>query len=493
MKMSTVGKSLYSRALRGFSTSGYNYTKLSSSHIDYFRSILNNNEVITNSDEVQPYNEDWTKKYHGKSELVLKPNSTDKISKILKFCNDNSLAVVPQGGNTGLVGGGVPVFDEIILSLRNLNKIEDFNVNTGVLTCQAGCILEELNNYLRDHSYEVPLDLGAKGSCHIGGNIATHAGGIHFVKYGPLRANILGLEVVLANGNILNLSSTVRKDNTGFDLKQLFIGSEGALGIITRANINCLRLDKYSRVAFIECRSFKEVLKIHNMAKSLLGRNLSAVEFMDRNAYQSVVENIPNVHKPFEMPKAEDMEVSYALVEIAGSQPLDDIEEQFFSALDQEKLLDRCVIGENVAQTQAIWQIRESIATASAHMGSFLIYDFSLDINEWETFLVDMRKKVGPLGFVKGYGHVGDGNIHVNVIPYNKQDMEKVVNLIEPYYFAWLKEKRGSISAEHGIGFMKANKMHYAKDENVIEYLKQIKAAFDPKNILNPKKILPYK
>lgn len=491
MKLSTF-KNLYSKSLRGFSTSGYNYSKLTPGHIDYFRSILNNNEVITNPDEVQPYNEDWTKKYIGKSELVLTPNSTEKISKILKFCNDNSLAVVPQGGNTGLVGGGVPISDEIVLSLKNLNKIENFNVNTGVLTCQAGCILEELNNHLREYSYEVPLDLGAKGSCHIGGNIATHAGGIHFVKYGPLRANILGMEVVLANGKILDLSSTVRKDNTGFDLKQLFIGSEGALGIITKANIHCLRLDKYSRVAFIECRNFKEVLKIHNLAKSLLGRNLSAVEFMDRNAYQSVVEHIPSVHKPYDIPKPEDLEVSYALVEISGSQPLDDIEEQFFSALDQEGLLEKCVIGENVSQAQNIWQIRESIATASSHMGSFLIYDFSLDINEWETFLVDMRKKVGHLGFVIGYGHIGDGNIHVNVVPHKNEDMEKMINLIEPYYFAWLKDKRGSISAEHGIGYMKANKMHYAKDDNVIEYLKQIKATFDPKNILNPKKILPY-
>ena len=198
------------------------------------------------------------------------------------------MAVVPQGGNTGLVGGSVPLFDEIVVSTKKLNKIENYSEVSSVLSCQSGCILENLNNYLAKFGYEVPLDLGAKGSCHIGGNLSTHAGGKFFIKYGPLRANVLGLEAVLADGTVLDMRSTIRKDNTGIDLKQLFIGSEGTLGMITSMDINCVKVDTDKQVLLLKTKSFAKILEAVQVAKKVLGKDLNAIEFFDYNCYHTV-------------------------------------------------------------------------------------------------------------------------------------------------------------------------------------------------------------
>ena len=195
--------------------------------------MLDKQGVVTDETALEPFNVDWTKKYRGHSKLVLRPKNTQEVSDILKYCDERSLAVVPQGGNTGLVGGSQPVFDEIVLSFGRMNKIIDFDENYGILTCEAGCVLQDLHAHLEQKGYLMPLDLGAKGSCHIGGNLATNAGGIHFMKYNSLHANCVGLQVVLPGGRILDNITTLRKDNTGYDIKHLFIGAEGTLGAIT--------------------------------------------------------------------------------------------------------------------------------------------------------------------------------------------------------------------------------------------------------------------
>ena len=271
-----------------FSSINYNFNSLQPKDVNYFSSILSPSEIIQDSFELQTYNTDWLHKYLGRSKLALKPNSTEKVSQILKYCNDHRLAVVPQGGNTGLVGGGVPIEDEIVLSLSNLNKIMNFDKTSSVITCEAGCILESLNKYLLDYDHEIPLDLGAKGSCEIGGNIATNAGGTRFIKFGPFKSYILGLEVVLPNGQILDMESSILKDNTGTDLKQAFIGSEGILGVITKANIRARPLDKYKQILYMQCDSFAKVLEVNKLARAKLGRNLGAIEFTDSYASDCV-------------------------------------------------------------------------------------------------------------------------------------------------------------------------------------------------------------
>jgi FAD/FMN-containing dehydrogenase len=227
---------------------------LTSEHVGWFKAHVG--QVLAGREECAPYNLDWIRKYRGRGELVLLPGSTQEVAQALAYCREHRLAVVPQGGNTGLVGGSVPVQDEIVLSTRRLNKVLSFNPVSQTLTCEAGCILQDLNEHVGQYQCEMPLDLGAKGSCMIGGNIATHAGGQYMVRHGPFRAHVLGLEVVLADGRVLNLMSNVRKDNTGYDLKQLFIGSEGTLGVITKATINCVRKAPFKQVVLCKAPSF---------------------------------------------------------------------------------------------------------------------------------------------------------------------------------------------------------------------------------------------
>eukprot|EP00330_Aristerostoma_sp_ATCC50986_P009237 CAMPEP_0114578846 /NCGR_PEP_ID=MMETSP0125-20121206/3338_1 /TAXON_ID=485358 ORGANISM="Aristerostoma sp., Strain ATCC 50986" /NCGR_SAMPLE_ID=MMETSP0125 /ASSEMBLY_ACC=CAM_ASM_000245 /LENGTH=353 /DNA_ID=CAMNT_0001769229 /DNA_START=43 /DNA_END=1104 /DNA_ORIENTATION=+ len=320
------------------------YNTLSAESINYFKDFLEPHEIIDDPNDIEQYNWDWGKNYKGKSQLVLKPNSTEKISKIMKYCNQNKLAVVPQGGNTDLVGASVPVFDEIILSLSNLNKVHGFDQENGIVSCGAGVVLEELNKHVNEYNYEIPLDLGAKGSCQIGGNIATNAGGIHFVKYGPLRSAVLGMEVVLADGQILDLSNKVRNDDS-VDLKQMFIGSEGSLGVITKADIECRKKDTNFKVLLLRCDSFEKVLQIHNLSKRILGRNLSAIEFFDEPAYWSVVEHVPGMNRPFEV--TEDMKNYFVLVELSDTLELDGVEEVYYGALDENGLIDDCVLCES--------------------------------------------------------------------------------------------------------------------------------------------------
>jgi len=235
----------------------FNY--ITDKDVSIFEGILGPNAIITDEKELELHNMDWTKKYKGQSKLMLKPKTTEEVSAVLKHCNDRRLAIVPQGGNTGLVGGSQPVFDEIIVNFSRMNKIIDFDESYGILSCEAGCILQDLHTYLHDKGYLMPLDLGAKGSCFIGGNLATNAGGIHFIKYNSLHANCVGLQAVLPNGTVLDNMTTLRKDNTGYDLKHLFIGSEGTLGAITKCAILCPPNPRYKHLCMVSCRSFEAV------------------------------------------------------------------------------------------------------------------------------------------------------------------------------------------------------------------------------------------
>jgi FAD/FMN-containing dehydrogenase len=233
------------------------------------------------SEDIEPYNSDWMRKYRGQAKLVLKPGSTEEVSKILKYCNDNMLAVVPQGGNTGLVGGSVPVFDEIVLNLQRLDKIRSFDDVSGILVADAGVILEVADNFLAEKKHIFPLDLGAKGSCHIGGNVATNAGGLRLLRYGSLHGNVLGIEAVLPDGTIIDDLLTLRKNNTGYDLKQLFIGGEGTIGIITAISILCPQRSQAVNVAYFGLESYEHAQKAFRAAKNHLGEILSAFEMMD--------------------------------------------------------------------------------------------------------------------------------------------------------------------------------------------------------------------
>ncbi|XP_038671946.1 D-2-hydroxyglutarate dehydrogenase, mitochondrial isoform X2 [Scyliorhinus canicula] len=393
--------------------------------------------LVTDLDILEASNVDWLRTLRGHSQVLLRPRTTEEVSQILRYCNDRNLAVNPQGGNTGLVGGSVPVFDEIIVSTAQMDNIISFNANSGVLICQSGCILENLNNYLEEQNFIMPLDLGSKGSCHIGGNVATNAGGLRLLRYGSLRGTVLGLEVVLADGTVLNCLSSLRKDNTGYDLKQLFIGAEGTLGIITAVSILCPRKSAAVSVALLE--------------------------------------------SPF-----------YILIETSGSNSDHDQEKlnHFLEKVMSCGLVTDGTMATEENKIKAIWALRERITEALVHDGFVFKYDISLPLEAFYEIVTVMKDRLGTRAKrVVGYGHLGDGNLHLNIVA--EAFDQQLLDSIEPYLYEWIAQHCGSISAEHGLGFKKKNFIHFSKPKAAVQIMQQMKVILDPKGILNPYKTLP--
>ncbi|KRX06433.1 FAD-linked oxidase-like, C-terminal [Pseudocohnilembus persalinus] len=467
------------------------FKTLQKQDINHFKQILGEKSV--KQDELEKYNTDWMEIFQGKSDLVLFPRTTEQLSDIISYCNQNKLAVVPQSGNTGLVGGSVPVFDEIIVNLSKMNKILNYDESSGVLTVEGGVILQEANDYLKQFNSEIPWDLGAKGSCLIGGNIATNAGGSYLVKHGPLRASILGLEVVLPSGEVMDLQSSIRKDNTGIDLKQLFIGSEGILGIITKANILCAKQDKFRNLIYVNCQSYNDVLQVYKTARQTLNKNLAAIEWMDSWAFNAVFDSFNHINNPFDN-KGENGQDYYVLVEINSNHAMEELEDMFFEQLAEIEGFKDAIKAQNESQFKEIWEIRESCQPAASKLSQYEFkYDISLDISLMDNILQDLRNKLQKYKDIQviGYGHIGDGNLHINVILGDKSVKDEVQNILEPYIFQYLSEIKGSISAEHGMGQLKSQYLELQKPKVAIDFMKKIKQQFDPNNILNPYKCLP--
>ncbi|KAH9711223.1 D-2-hydroxyglutarate dehydrogenase [Citrus sinensis] len=428
------------------------------------------------------------RKYRGSSKLLLQPRTTNEVSQILKYCNSRLLAVVPQGGNTGLVGGSVPVFDEVIINMGSMNNLITFDKGSGVLVCEAGCILENLVSFVDDHGFIMPLDLGAKGSCQIGGNVSTNAGGLRLVRYGSLHGNILGLEAVLANGDVIDMLGTLRKDNTGYDLKHLFIGSEGSLGIVTKVSIHTPPKLSSVNLAFLACKDYFSCQKLLREAKRKLGEILSAFEFLDNQSMDLVLTYLEGVRNPF----SSSMHNFYVLIETTGSEESYDREklEAFLLSSMEGGLISDGVIAQDINQASSFWRIREGIAEALMKAGAVYKYDLSLPVEKMYDLVEKMRQRLGETAKVIGYGHLGDGNLHLNISAPRYDDM--IFAQIEPYVYEWTSEHRGSISAEHGLGLMKANKIFYSKSPKTVQLMSSIKKLLDPNGILNPYKVLPH-
>ncbi|XP_063379361.1 D-2-hydroxyglutarate dehydrogenase, mitochondrial [Cydia fagiglandana] len=479
-----------SQALPQLSATKYNVKRkefgvVQSEDVNYFKSILSEEQVLTEESDVLPFNIDWIKNCRGQSKVVLKPKSTQQVSQILAYCNERRLAVCPQGGNTGLVGGSVPVFDEIVVSLGSMNKIISLDETSGALVCEAGCILETLDNYVRDRNLIMPLDLGAKGSCHIGGNVSTNAGGLRLLRYGNLHGSVMGLEAVKADGTIVDCLRTLKKDNTGYHLKHLFIGSEGTLGLVTKVAVHCPVLPKAQTLGFFGVKDFESVLSLYRSAKASLGEILSAFEMADNYSIQSTSKNLnlPNPIADFPF---------YVLVETHGSDETHD-SEKLNRFLEREMgsglILDGTVASEP-AKIQTIWNLRESIAGSGLLEGYVYKYDVSIPVANYYDLVPKLRERMKSVTTkVYGYGHIGDGNIHINItVPeYSKQ----ATDLLEPYIFEEVAKLKGSISAEHGIGFRKPQFVHYSKDPAALDLMRDLKRLMDPNGILNPYKVLP--
>nr|XP_033787742.1 D-2-hydroxyglutarate dehydrogenase, mitochondrial isoform X2 [Geotrypetes seraphini] len=423
------------------------FSHVSDEDLAFFENIIPG-RVITDPDVLKPFNVDWLKMVRGCSKVLLKPRTSGEVSEILR--------------------------------LQRL-----FSWISGILICQAGCILETLNQYVEEQDFIMPLDLGAKGSCHIGGNVATNAGGIRLLRYGSLRGTVLGLEVVLADGRVLNCLTSMRKDNTGYDLKQLFIGSEGTLGVITAVSILCPRKPKTTNVAFLGCESFAHVLETFRVCKGMLGEVLSAYEFLDNECMKLVQKHLklnnPLTGSPF-----------YVLIETSGSNAGHDEEKlnNFLEQVVSSSLVIAGTLATDDTKIKALWALRERITEALTHDGYVYKYDISLPVERLYDLVCDTRARLGKSAKnVVGYGHLGDGNLHLNITADSYQ--QTLLNAIEPFVYEWTAKYQGSISAEHGLGFKKKQQIYYSKPEEAVELMQKLKAMLDPRGILNPYKTLP--
>eukprot|EP00816_Leptocylindrus_hargravesii_P011392 CAMPEP_0196804076 /NCGR_PEP_ID=MMETSP1362-20130617/3603_1 /TAXON_ID=163516 /ORGANISM="Leptocylindrus danicus, Strain CCMP1856" /LENGTH=515 /DNA_ID=CAMNT_0042176097 /DNA_START=190 /DNA_END=1737 /DNA_ORIENTATION=+ len=476
--------------MRAFSSNGYSDPAL---HVESLRGLLSDGgKVITDITAIGAYNLDWMRQYKGSSEVLIQPRSTYEVSKILEYCNLNRLPIVPQSGNTGLVGGSIPISNEIILSMAKLDDVISFDSTNGILTCESGCILQDLDEYLSQYLYMMPYDIGAKGSCMIGGNVSTNAGGQHFYRFGSMHANILGMEVVLADGTVLDLLNRNRKDNTGYDLKHLFIGAEGTLGVITKINISCPRRPRAQNVALLGCDNYDAVQNILLLAKEELGEILSAFELMDQTVLNAVGRNIDI---PVKFRDGQSFPFTI-LVETQGSNHEHDsrkIEELLEKGMESGDIVDG-VLAQDRKQIGHMWEIRESCNPTMGSIGYTYKYDVSIPISDFHDIVLRMKDRLSHHSniIVTSWGHVIDGNLHLNVTTPNVREKESdILGLIEPFIFETVVQRGGSISAEHGLGQSKNNYLKLMKDDASVSIMRKLKTEFDPNNILNPGKFLP--
>ncbi|PVU95556.1 hypothetical protein BB561_001749 [Smittium simulii] len=381
-----------------------------------------------------------------------------------------------------------------------MNKIRTIDKDSGAVVCDAGCILEELNSQISQHGLLMPIDLGAKGSCHIGGNISTNAGGIRYIKYGSLHGSVLGLEV-LPNGKILNNLSTLLKDNTGYNLNQIFIGAEGTLGIITGVSILAAKKPKHNNLIIMGMNSFENVMQTFRKTKSELLEILSAFEYCDNLSMDITLKGLqkPNPFNRFYN--------YYVFIETSGSNQDHDHEKimNLFEGLQSSKIIENGIMASDMSQIAKLWELRESMIVAHTKFGDTYTLDLSLPITKADQAVTDLKDylekinvydKTKPyddsLHYVKcvtGFGHIGDGNLHLNIIV-DKYD-DSFTATLEKFVFGYVRDLKGSISAEHGVGLLKPDILHYSKSQTAIELMKTIKASIDPKGIMNPYKVLP--
>ncbi|OAA64290.1 actin interacting protein 2 [Niveomyces insectorum RCEF 264] len=480
------------------------FARVTPEHVAFFKQALGAENAVIDAvtdpaaqDDVEPFNSDWMRKFRGHGQLVLRPGSTAEVSTILQYCNAQRLAVVPQGGNTGLVGGSVPVFDEIVLSLGRMQQIRSFDAASGVLVADAGVVLEAADTYLAERGHLFPLDLGAKGSCHIGGNVSTNAGGLRLLRYGSLHGTVLGLEVVLPDGTVVNDLCTLRKNNTGYDLKQLFVGAEGTLGVVTAVAVQCPPRPAAVNVAFLGLSSYAHAQKAFRQAKAQLSEILSAFELMDAGSQQIVRTVRPDARRPLEGDHA-----FYCLVETSGSQAEHDTAklEAFLEDVLGEGIVDDGVVAQDATQAAALWAWREGITECLGHLGGVYKYDLSIPQAALYQLVEDTQARLdaagvlsatddaAPAAHVVGYGHMGDCNLHLNVAV--RRYDPRVEQALEPFVYEWVQSRQGSISAEHGLGLAKKKYIGYSRDDTAIGLMKQIKNMFDPNGIMNPYKYI---
>ena len=461
-----------------------------------FAAIVGQANVLTSEHDKAPYTRERRDLFHGRCPAVLRPGSTDEVAAILKLAAAEHQPIVPQSGNTGLVGGQVPDESgrEIVLSLERLNRIRSIDTDGETMTVEAGVVLETIHEAAAGEGLMFPLTLGAMGSCLIGGNISTNAGGTNVLAYGNTRDLVLGLEVVLADGRIWNGLRRLKKDNTGYDLKQLFIGGEGTLGIITAAVLRLFPQPRGQAVAFAGLSSPQDALHLLTSMRGAAGAALTGFEIMPRLGMEFILRHLPGARDPLAEPHP-----WYVLAEISSSRSEADaaqlLEAGFAAPLDEGTVAD-AVVAASLEQANAFWALRHGLSDVQRNEGGSIKHDVSVPvanvpelIDRTSAAVIQAMPGSRPLPF----GHLGDGNIHINISQPPDMDKQAFVarwEEINAVVHAIVLDLGGSISAEHGIGVLKRGLLKTVKEPVELEMMRRIKQALDPDNILSPGRIL---
>ena len=446
---------------------------------------------IGDGDGMEPYLDEERGLYHGACAAVVRPATTEEVAKVVEICSRAGLAVVPQGGNTGLVGGGVPD-GGIVLSTVRLNRIREIDAGNLTMTAEAGVVLADIRAAADEAGCLFPLSLGAEGSCRIGGNLSTNAGGSGVLRYGAARDLALGLEVVLPDGRVWDGLGRLRKDNTGYDLKQLFIGAEGTLGIITAAVLKLFPRPQDRATALAAAADLEKLLELFSRIHEPRGGSLVAFEVMSRICVDFATEHVAGVIDPLRAKYP-----YYGLIELAGSGPgLGDALETVLGTAFDDGLLDDAVIAASGAQARQLWRLREAIPEAQKHEGGSIKHDIAVPVSKVPEFIARataMVERELPGIRACAFGHLGDGNIHFNLS--QPIGMDKQVFLGKWRHFNRLvhdlaMDMEGSFSAEHGIGKLKREDLARYKSEVELDLMRKLKTALDPKGIMNPGKVV---
>ncbi len=464
--------------------------------VDAIAKAVGSKGLITDPGEMAPHLEELRGRYRGAALALVKPASTAEVAEVVGLAAAAKMPVVPQGGNTGLVGGQVPPEHgrALLVNLSRMNRIRRLDPVDSTITVEAGCLLASVQAAAAKAERLFPLSLAAEGSCQIGGNLSTNAGGIHVLRYGNMRELVLGLEVVLPDGRVWDGLRRLRKDNTGYDLKQLFIGAEGTLGIITTAVLRLFPAPAQKATAFIGLAQVEHAMAILERARALAGDQLDCVELMPRLGLEFTLRHIPDTTDPLSDPHP-----WYLLLELASGKAGDHLAETLEALLAEaydDGLIGDAALAASAAQTAAFWRLREGMSEAQKPEGGSIKHDISVPVSRIPEFLAraiplveEMVPGVRPVPF----GHLGDGNLHFNLTQPAGGDREAFLARWEEVNRAvheLVMELGGSISAEHGIGRMKVEEMKHFKSAVEIELMARVKAALDPDNLMNPGKVV---
>ncbi|MEM9404145.1 MAG: FAD-binding oxidoreductase [Pseudomonadota bacterium] len=461
--------------------------------IDELKTIVGPSGWVDDVDALEPHLTEWRGTWRGRTALMVRPATTEQVAAVVRACRESSVAIVPQGGNTGLCGGAIP--DEsgrqILLSLSRMNAIRELSPDDYSMVAEAGCVLADLQTAAEKSDRLFPLSLAAEGSCQIGGNLSTNAGGTNVLRYGTARDQVLGLEVVLPDGEIISSLRTLRKDTAGYDLKQLFIGAEGTLGVITAASLKLFPRPENRQVAMLAVSSAQQAVNLFSELRGRLADQMQAYELMSALSLALVCEHIPDSRLPFD-----GEHPWYVLLDAAAPGGAAAAFEDVLMSTIGEGLVADAVIAKNEAEAQQFWRLRHSISEAQKLEGASLKHDVSVPVGEVARFIDAGQAAVErtvPGSRVVAFGHVGDGNVHFNVSQPIGSDAEGFLaerpRMAEAVYTI-VSNFGGSISAEHGVGVLKREALLSHCSPAEIALMKTLKSTLDPGNLMNPGKVL---